>query len=57
MAHRTTFTVDTRGRGTCDITARVAAALDGAPALDGVAHVFCHQGVDPKLTCTSREFR
>ncbi len=55
MAHRTTFTVDTRGRGTCDITARVAAALDGAPALDGVAHVFCHHTSASLVLCENAD--
>ena len=55
MAHRSSFTVDTRGRGTYDITARVAAALAGAPAADGLAHVFCHHTSASLILCENAD--
>jgi secondary thiamine-phosphate synthase enzyme len=55
MARRATFTVDTRGRGTYDITARVAAALDGAPRADGLAHVFCHHTSASLILCENAD--
>jgi secondary thiamine-phosphate synthase enzyme len=55
MAHRTSFTVETRGRGTYDVTARVAAALDGAPAADGLAHVFCHHTSASLILCENAD--
>lgn len=55
VAHRSSFTVDTRGRGTYDITARVAAALAGAPAADGLAHVFCHHTSASLILCENAD--
>lgn len=55
VAHRTSFTVDTRGRGTYDITARVAAALAAAPAADGLAHVFCHHTSASLILCENAD--
>jgi secondary thiamine-phosphate synthase enzyme len=55
MAHRATFIVETRGRGTYDITARVAAALDGAPRAHGLAHVFCHHTSASLILCENAD--
>ncbi len=55
MAHRATFTVETRGRGTYDITARVAAALDGAGRVQGLAHVFCHHTSASLILCENAD--
>jgi secondary thiamine-phosphate synthase enzyme len=55
MVHRASFIIETRGRGTHDITARVAAALDGAPAADGVAHVFCHHTSASLILCENAD--
>ncbi len=55
MAQRTTFPIETRGRGTYDITARVASALDGAPATDGLAHVFCHHTSASLILCENAD--
>lgn len=41
-AHRATFTIETRGRGTTDITERVQAAVREASVDDGLATVFVH---------------
>ena len=54
MAHRGSFVVDTRGRGTVDITARVAGALGGATG-DGVAHVFCHHTSASLILCENAD--
>ncbi len=55
MAHRATITVETRGRGTYDVTARVAAALEGGPDLDGVVHVFCHHTSAALILCENAD--
>jgi len=55
MAFRTSFIVDTRGRGTYDVTARVVAALDGAPRADGLAHVFCHHTSASLILCENAD--
>lgn len=55
MAQRTTFPIETRGRGTYDITARVASALDGAPPTDGLAHVFCHHTSASLILCENAD--
>lgn len=55
MAHRATFTVETRGRGTYDITARVDAALDGAGRVQGLAHVFCHHTSASLILCENAD--
>lgn len=55
MAHRATFIVETRGRGTYDITARVTNALDGAPHIDGLAHVFCHHTSASLILCENAD--
>lgn len=55
MAHRASFTVETRGRGTYDITARVAAALDGAERVHGLAHVFCHHTSASLILCENAD--
>lgn len=55
MAHRASFTVETRGRGTYDVTARVAAALDGAPRTHGLAHVFCHHTSASLILCENAD--
>lgn len=55
MAHRATFTIETRGRGTYDITARVAAALDGAGRVQGLAHVFCHHTSASLILCENAD--
>jgi secondary thiamine-phosphate synthase enzyme len=41
-AHRATFAVETRGRGTTDITDRVQAAVAEAGVDEGLATVFVH---------------
>jgi secondary thiamine-phosphate synthase enzyme len=55
MAHRATFTVETRGRGTYDVTACVVAALASAPRVDGVAHVFCHHTSASLILCENAD--
>jgi secondary thiamine-phosphate synthase enzyme len=55
MAQRTTFPIETRGRGTYDITARVASALDGAPSTDGLVHVFCHHTSASLILCENAD--
>jgi secondary thiamine-phosphate synthase enzyme len=55
MAHRTSFTVETRGRGTYDVTEQVAAALAGGPRTDGVAHVFCHHTSASLILCENAD--
>ena len=40
MTHQTTFEVRTRGRGTIDITAKVAGAVPAARSPCGIVHVF-----------------
>lgn len=55
MAHRTSFSVETRGRGTYDITARVAAALDRVSVGDGLAHVFCHHTSASLILCENAD--
>ncbi|HVK74928.1 MAG TPA: secondary thiamine-phosphate synthase enzyme YjbQ [Kofleriaceae bacterium] len=54
MLHRASFVVDTRGRGTYDVTDRVAAALGGTAA-DGVAHVFCHHTSASLILCENAD--
>lgn len=55
MALRSSFTVDTRGRGTYDITERVAAALAAGPKSDGLAHVFCHHTSASLILCENAD--
>jgi len=55
MAHRHSFTVETRGRGTYDVTGRVAAALAGAPVAPAVAHVFCHHTSASLILCENAD--
>lgn len=55
MAHRASFTVETRGRGTYDVTTRVVAALDGAPRVHGLAHVFCHHTSASLILCENAD--
>jgi len=55
MAHRSSFVVETRGRGTVDITGRVAAAVTAAAAGDGVAHVFCHHTSASLILCENAD--
>jgi secondary thiamine-phosphate synthase enzyme len=50
--HRAAFVVDTRGRGTYDITREVAARL---PAIDGVAHVFCPHTSASLILCENAD--
>jgi secondary thiamine-phosphate synthase enzyme len=53
VAHRSSFTVETRGRGTYDVTDRVGAALTGHG--DGVAHVFCHHTSASLILCENAD--
>jgi secondary thiamine-phosphate synthase enzyme len=55
MAHRSSFTVDTRGRGTYDITARVAGVFDHVSVGDGLAHVFCHHTSASLILCENAD--
>ena len=40
MAHQETFRIDTRGRGTREITAQVAKIVRASSIASGIAHVF-----------------
>ena len=55
MAHRTTFEVATRGRGTYDITERVAAAVTGSGVDDGLATVFVHHTSASLIVCENAD--
>lgn len=55
MVHRQSFAVATRGRGTYDVTDRVAAALALVPAADGVVHVFCHHTSASLILCENAD--
>jgi len=50
--HRASFHVDTRGRGTYDVTREVAAGL---PAVDGVANVFCAHTSASLILCENAD--
>ena len=50
--HRASFVVDTRGRGTYDITREVAAVV---PQVDGVAHVFCKHTSASLILCENAD--
>jgi secondary thiamine-phosphate synthase enzyme len=50
--HRAVFHVDTRGRGTYDITREVAAVV---PAVDGLAHVFCAHTSASLILCENAD--
>ncbi len=55
MLHRASFTVDTRGRGTYDLTDRVGALLAPARDADGLAHVFCHHTSASLILCENAD--
>ena len=55
MAHRASFEVQTRGRGTVDITRQVVEAVRGAGAVDGVAHVFVHHTSASVILCENAD--
>jgi len=55
MAHRTSFEVATRGRGTYDITERVAAAIAGSGVGDGLATVFVHHTSASLIVCENAD--
>jgi secondary thiamine-phosphate synthase enzyme len=55
MHHRASFVVDTRGRGTYDITDRVATTIAAGPELDGLAHVFCHHTSASLILCENAD--
>ena len=49
------LTVRTRGRGTYDITERVAALVDASPAQDGLATVFVHHTSASLIICENAD--
>lgn len=54
--HRTSFDVATRGRGTYDVTERVAKAVAAlAPERDGLAHVWCHHTSASLIVCENAD--
>jgi secondary thiamine-phosphate synthase enzyme len=55
MAHRTSFEVATRGRGTYDVTERVAAAVAGSGVGDGLATVFVHHTSASLIVCENAD--
>jgi secondary thiamine-phosphate synthase enzyme len=55
MAHRTSFEVATRGRGTYDVTERVAAAVAGSGVGDGLATVFVHPTSASLIVCENAD--
>jgi secondary thiamine-phosphate synthase enzyme len=55
MAHRTSFEVSTRGRGTYDVTERVAAAVAGSGVGDGLATVFVHHTSASLIVCENAD--
>jgi secondary thiamine-phosphate synthase enzyme len=50
--HRASFHVDTRGRGTYDLTREIAARI---PAVDGIAHVFCPHTSASLIVCENAD--
>ena len=55
-AVRTSFEVATRGRGTYDVTDRVAKAVASlAPDRDGLAHVWCHHTSASLIVCENAD--
>jgi secondary thiamine-phosphate synthase enzyme len=55
MAHRTSFEVATRGRGTYDVTERVAAAVAASGVGDGLATVFVHHTSASLIVCENAD--
>jgi secondary thiamine-phosphate synthase enzyme len=56
VAHRKSFDVETDGRGTVDITERVADAVRAGGARgDGVALVFCHHTSASLIICENAD--
>jgi secondary thiamine-phosphate synthase enzyme len=55
MAHRTSFEVATRGRGTYDITDRVASAIAHSGVGDGLATVFVHHTSASLIVCENAD--
>ena len=55
-AHRSSFEVSTRGRGTYDVTAQVARAVAAlAGDRDGLAHVWCHHTSASLIVCENAD--
>jgi secondary thiamine-phosphate synthase enzyme len=55
MAHRTSFEVATRGRGSYDITDRVTAAVASSGTRDGLATVFVHHTSASLMVCENAD--
>jgi secondary thiamine-phosphate synthase enzyme len=55
MAHRTSFEVATRGRGTYDITDRVTTAVGASDIVDGIAMVFVHHTSASLIVCENAD--
>jgi len=55
MAHRTTFEVSTRGRGTYDVTRQVADAIASSGIGDGLATVFIHHTSASLIVCENAD--
>jgi secondary thiamine-phosphate synthase enzyme len=55
MAKQRSFIVDTRGRGTCDISDRVEQAVAASGVDCGIAHVFVHHTSASLLLCENAD--
>lgn len=55
MHHRTRFEIETRGRGTVDITGRVQDAVAGSGIPDGIATVFVHHTSASLIVCENAD--
>ncbi len=55
MAHRASFEITTRGRGTHEITDEVTTAIAAAAIDTGVAHVFVHHTSASVILCENAD--
>jgi len=55
MAHRSSFEVPTRGRGTYDVTRLVAEAVAASGIADGLATVFIHHTSASLIVCENAD--
>lgn len=55
MTHRQTFTVETAGRGTTEITARLQAMVEGSGLEEGLCHVFVHHTSASLMLCENAD--
>jgi secondary thiamine-phosphate synthase enzyme len=55
MVFQQSFTVETQGRGTIDITGEIQACVDAAGSEQGLAHIFVHHTSASLMLCENAD--